>query len=137
GANVLPGFDENGNLPKGIHRCTLEELAIRFGHGSSEREVETAELGEFVTWARQAGIARLLVDGSFVTAKDAPNDMDLVILPGADRPDQGEAALNLAARWPFLHIQVAVNEADLQQWSEKDFGTDWSGNVRGIVAVVL
>jgi len=41
---MIPDFDENGNLPPGIHRCTAEEVKARFGHGSSERVVETGEL---------------------------------------------------------------------------------------------
>jgi hypothetical protein len=134
---MLPEFDENGNLPPGVHRCSLEELEARFGRGSPEREVETAELREFIAWARQAGIKRLLVDGSYVTRAQAPNDVDVVILPGEEHPEQAEVALDSANRWPFVHIMVAVDEADLEQWAVRDFGTDRGGTVRGIVEVDL
>ena len=66
---MLPDFNEHGYLPPGIHPCTLEEVVSRFGHGSPEREVETDELIKFVQWARQANVKRLIVDGSYVTAK--------------------------------------------------------------------
>ena len=46
---MLPPFDEHGNLPPGIHRCTIEELIQHFGTGSVEREVEIQELLEFTT----------------------------------------------------------------------------------------
>lgn len=80
---MLPPFDDRGNLPPGVHRCSVEELAQRFGHGSPERQVEMSELREFFHWCRRAGILRVLVNGSFTTAKKSPNDADVVVLPGA------------------------------------------------------
>jgi hypothetical protein len=41
---MLPPFDESGNLPRGVHRASIEEIVDRFGHGSPEREVEIREL---------------------------------------------------------------------------------------------
>jgi hydroxymethylpyrimidine/phosphomethylpyrimidine kinase len=83
---MLPAFDEHGNLPAGIHPCSVEELISRFGSGSPERAVEIAELTEFIAWAKNAGVARVIVNGSFVTAREAPNDVDVIILPGVDYP---------------------------------------------------
>jgi hypothetical protein len=37
---MLPPLDDQGNLPPGIHLCTVEELAARFGSGSEERATE-------------------------------------------------------------------------------------------------
>ena len=65
---MLPPFDEHGNLPPGIHRCTTEELIQHFGTGSVEREVEIQELLEFIAWAQEADIRRVIVNGSFVTS---------------------------------------------------------------------
>jgi hypothetical protein len=48
---MIPDFDDNGNLPPGIHVCTIEELQARFGGGSPERIVEMAELIGFIKWA--------------------------------------------------------------------------------------
>jgi hypothetical protein len=134
---MLPAFDEFGNLPPGFHPCTVEELTARYGHGSPEREVETAELARFITWARQAGIARVLVDGSYITSKVAPNDIDLVILPGPGYPDLAGALGNVAGQWPFLHVQVAVDVADLDQWASVEFGKDRERHPKGIVEIVL
>jgi hypothetical protein len=61
--SVLPPFDEHGNLPAGIHGCTTEELAARFGSGSEERLTELSELLEFIAAAQRAGVRRLLVRG--------------------------------------------------------------------------
>jgi hypothetical protein len=56
---VIPEFDERGNLPPGLHRCTIQEIQARFGLGSPERLVETAELIELIRWARQADQPKL------------------------------------------------------------------------------
>ena len=134
---MLPDFDEEGDLPRGIHRCTIEEVASRFGQGSPEREAGASELVEFVEWARGAGIRRLIVDGSFVTSKQAPNDVDVAILPGEDQPHQGEVALDSRDRWPLLHVQVAMDEADLERWALEDFGFDRKYKPRGVLEVEL
>jgi hypothetical protein len=134
---MLPEFDDEGNLPSGIHRATIEEVAQRFGHGSPEREVQTAELLDFVAWARRAGVLRLVVNGSFTTAKTSPNDADVVILPGpATFADPDFDKLQDAA-WPFLQIIVAADDADFEAWCKSDFGTDREGRMKGVVEVTL
>ena len=87
---MLPDFDDFGNLPAGIHICTLDELTTRFGKGSDERETEMSEVLLFVEAARKAGVRRLLVNGSFVTNKLSPNDVDIVFLPGPEYPRDGK-----------------------------------------------
>jgi hypothetical protein len=83
---MLPPLDEYGNLPVGIHLCTTEELAARFGSGSEERATEMSELLLFIEAARKAGVRRLMVNGSFVTGKLVPNDVDVVFLPRPGYP---------------------------------------------------
>lgn len=134
---MLPEFDDNGNLPPGIHRCSLEEIIAKFGQGSPEREIETRELVKFIEWARQLKIKRVLVDGSYSTIKVEPVDVDIVILAGEDYPEKAGSIKTLVGQWPFLHVVVAEDEADLRQWTDKDFGTDRSGNSRGILEVIL
>src|SRR4051812_9511845 len=55
-------FGDHRYLLPGIRPCTVAELATRFGTGSPEREVETQELLEFIDWARQEGVERLIVN---------------------------------------------------------------------------
>jgi hypothetical protein len=134
---MLPDFDDHGNLPSGIHRATIEEVVARFGHGSSERKVEASELADFVAWARKAQVRRLLVNGSFVTAKKAPNDVDVVILPSqATLSDPGFGEFNEAA-WPFLQVLVAADDADFEHWASRDFATDRKGRQKGVVEIIL
>jgi hypothetical protein len=133
-----PAFDEFGNLPPGIHLATIEEVVLRFGIGSPEREVEGQELLGFVDRARAAGVQRLIVDGSFVTEKVAPNDADVVILPGPDYP-RGQPRLvgTDDVSWPFLLVLVAADGDDLELWINEDFGTDRLLRPKGVVEVIL
>jgi hypothetical protein len=81
---MIPPFDENGCLPPGVHGATIEEVAERFGQGSELRRVEIESLRWLVDLARQAGVPRIVVNGSFVTDLLEPNDVDCVLLVGPD-----------------------------------------------------
>src|SRR5438270_7660751 len=118
---MLPPFDDIGHLPPGIHLCTVAELIARFGSGSEERETEISELLPFIEAAKTAGVRRLLVNGSFVTGKLAPNDVDIVFLPGSDYPGQGQELDSDELVWPFLQIIVAADDADFEAWATRQF----------------
>ena len=134
---MLPAFDDFGYLPHGVHQCNLGEVVERFGSGSPEREVETQELCDFVEWARRAGIRQVIVNGSYVTSKEVPNDVDIVALPGADYPRDEKECSQLENRWPFLQVFIAVSDADIEQWALGDFGTDRHWRPKGVVEVML
>src|SRR2546430_16555928 len=79
----IPPFDEHGFLPAGLHECTVNEMKLRFGafRGSDRRAQLIARLEAFVSEAKSCGlVAEVLVDGSFVTAKNEPNDIDLIVI---------------------------------------------------------
>ena len=77
----IPVLTTDGFLLTGTFDCTLAEVRTRFGsfQGSETRERLFTKLAELVTAAQRSGLFDfLLLDGSFVTAKSAPNDVDLV-----------------------------------------------------------
>ena len=72
----IPDFDvATGNLPAGIHVATWEEVEAAFG-SSARRQRLLAGLLRAMRALRAAGCTRAYIDGSFVTAKDAPGDFD-------------------------------------------------------------
>jgi len=92
---AIPSLDEDGLLPVGIHDCTLAELREAFGQSrwvrsqpDSGREVLCQQRGMLCTRLeayldeiRRANIeAEILVNGSFVTDKPDPNDIDLIVV---------------------------------------------------------
>lgn len=72
---MIPDFDSAGNLPAGIHRCTLGELRARFG--TNARRVHLCEgLLDAAKALKIAGCKQMFIDGSFATQKDNPADFD-------------------------------------------------------------
>ena|SRR6266404_2885955 len=134
---MLPPFDNVGNLPPGIHPCSVAELVARFGRGSEERAAEINELVHFIEAAKTAGVRRLMVNGSFVTSKVSPNDVDVVFLPGPDYPRQGPRLDDDELVWPFLQIIVAADDADFEAWATRQFATDRKKRPKGVVEVML
>jgi uncharacterized protein DUF6932 len=73
---VIPAFDPlSGDLPPGIHEAPWAEFLVRFGY-TPHRLALIAGLKLALDTLRHAGCARAYVDGSFVTAKEVPNDFD-------------------------------------------------------------
>ncbi len=118
---AIPVFAAEGLLPPGVHDCMVAELKARFGtFQSSDRRPRLFDrLEAFIIAAQASGIVRrLVVDGSFVTAKAAPNDIDLIVVVAADhdlRADLPPPAYNVVSKKRvqkgFGFDIVAVREA--------------------------
>ena len=142
---MIPPFRADGYLPEGIHRCTEAEATFRFGTASRRRQRLIVRLRRWIELGRAIGAIRLLVDGSFVTAKAEPDDIDAVMLVPAgfaQQVEQGvEAALELEEM--FLTRQPeelfpAEDEAVWQGWCEFFSRTREPDRRRkGLVEIVL
>jgi predicted nucleotidyltransferase len=78
---MLPEFNTDGNLSEGIHRATEDEFLGRFAVGSARRKWLGGLLQELLALASSTGcLERVYVWGSFVSAKESPNDVDLLLL---------------------------------------------------------
>ena len=78
---MIPDLND-GVLPEGVHRCTIDEVEHEFGRftRSDCRQRLTQTLRQYIEDVRKAQIATaVVVDGSYVTAKSEPNDVDLVL----------------------------------------------------------
>lgn len=83
---AIPPFNDHGWLPEGIDDCTLEEAAALLGsfQRSDRRPRVWGRLVTLVQEARACGlIDAIIIDGSFVTAEPAPNDIDLILVVAA------------------------------------------------------
>lgn len=72
---VLPAF-ENGALPPGIHPTSWDDVRHRFGFTPHRRNLLVGAYRAIVD-LREAGCGHVWLDGSFVTAKEHPQDFDL------------------------------------------------------------
>lgn len=80
---TIPDFKENGWLPKGIHDTTVDEMMERFGHssGSDWRHNFMIKLLEYINEAKQCEFIKfLIINGSFISNKLKPNDIDIVVV---------------------------------------------------------
>ncbi len=74
---------EDGALPDGIHDCTVAEVEAAFGRfqRSDHRITLTERLKAYLADAARSGIVvAVLIDGSYVTAKEEPEDIDLIVV---------------------------------------------------------
>jgi len=73
---VLPPFDpETGRLPEGEHETDLTEVVERFGWNHRRRQLLDG-LADALDLLAAAGCRRVWLNGSFVTAKEEPGDLD-------------------------------------------------------------
>jgi hypothetical protein len=78
---AIPSFEASGNLPSGIHSATMDEIRQRLGTGNATRQALFVRLHRIHQIAMATGhLSRFVIFGSFVTAKDFPNDVDIFML---------------------------------------------------------
>jgi hypothetical protein len=84
--NQIPDFEDNGNLPPGIHAATWAEFTERFGYNDHRRK-QLDGLKQLGAALAQAGGTSICVDGSYVTSKEFPRDFDACFDPTGVDPD--------------------------------------------------
>src|SRR5688572_27925489 len=87
---AIPGFRDDGYLPIGLHKATETEVAAQFGQTTAARVRLMAQLSPWLALSRRVGALRFLVNGSFVSSKAEPQDVDCVCWLPADFEQQYE-----------------------------------------------
>src|SRR5258705_5358496 len=78
---ALPEFGPEGELPIGVHITNWQEFRSRFGTATSRRVWLSGRLEALLELAaRSEKLRRVFVWGSFVTAKPAPKDLDILLI---------------------------------------------------------
>lgn len=142
----LPNFDDEGDLPLGVHPASLAEVLERFGSLGAGRIGIGLRLKRINDVAHATGhVRRFVVFGSFVTAKEHPNDVDVfLVMDNAFDP----ALLDREAQRLFDHVaaqdqfgasvfwlrELACLEGEqgaVEYWQVKR-----GGDLRGIVEII-
>jgi hypothetical protein len=140
---MLPPFNENGDLPPGVHVAGWAEIAERFAQGR-RRIRAMATLRRLHELASRTGsLSKLYVFGSFASAEPEPRDVDVVLIMVADFrvEDCTEEAQAL-----FLHATAQARYGASVFWIRegtyadmRDFLLGWQikrgGALRGILEV--
>jgi hypothetical protein len=119
--SAIPPFRADGYLPEGLYLASEAEVLFRFGTSTRQRRRLALRLRRWIDFARHVGAPRLLIDGSFVTAKDEPNDIDAVILLPSDFQEQVEQGVPSA-----LELEAMLLTRRPEELFAAEDGTDWS-----------
>ena len=143
----LPDLNAEGELPVGVHRAPLDEVLARFGTGFTRREQVGERIKTALELAKSTGhLDRIILFGSFVTAKTEPRDADIILIMRdefklEDCPPnaavlfdhmRAETELGASVFWirPSLLIGDSLDQF-VQSWQRKR-----NGGRRGIVEIV-
>jgi len=141
----IPAFRPDGYLPEGMHLASEAEVTFRFGTENRRRRQLILRVRRWIQLSRKIQASRLFIDGSFVTAKHEPNDVDaVVLLPNdfewqlaADSETATEFEQMLLTRRPE-EIFAAEDETDWLEWVEFFSRTRESdGRRKGLVEIQL
>ncbi len=72
----IPFFNETGELPDGEYDVSLDAIENRFGCANEQRRLLMQGLRAAAVNLSKANVRKLWIDGSFVTNKEHPNDID-------------------------------------------------------------
>jgi hypothetical protein len=143
--SAIPLFRADGYLPEGLYLASEADILFRFGTATRRRRRLALRLRRWIELARAIGGRRLLIDGSFITAKAEPNDVDAVLLLPPDFPEQVEWGIPAA-----LELEEMLLTRRPEELFAAEDGTDWDewveffgrtreadGQRKGLVEVVL
>jgi hypothetical protein len=78
---LLPNFNEQGDLPVGVHKASLAEFLAHFGSDGGQRGLVTRRLLHVLNLAKRTGcLKRFIIFGSYITSKPNPNDADVILV---------------------------------------------------------
>jgi hypothetical protein len=138
-----PAFDDAGYIPP-IQICTEAEVVRWFGF-SNHRNRQIDIIREWLRLGRAVHARRLLLDGSFVTKKKKPGDVDAVMLLPDDFRDQLQTGNSSAAELSEMfrtrkpkELFAAEDERDWWEW----FGffsrtREANGQYKGLIEVIF
>lgn len=138
---MIPQFDNRGFLPQGLHDTSIQEIRSALGF-TPHRSRLIDGLDRFVhIWNASGFVDYAVIDGSFVTSKPEPGDIDMLLIPidGAIESD-GFVALSLSYSQDRFFTKnefgceafVVYGEENLDYWI-RFFSHDRQGNVRGLL----
>jgi hypothetical protein len=136
---------ENGILPPGEHLATLDEVEIIFGSQNDRRQNLMRGLRLACEMFQKANVNRIWIDGSFVTEKEYPNDIDgcwgstnskKIQWQKIDQVFAGDRQ-NMKNKYGLDFFYADFIEAASGKPFPKFFQTSRDGDVKGIILITL
>jgi len=144
---VLPELNDQGELPPGVYVADWKEFQARFCGSSSRRIWLSGRLRALLALAGANGqLRRAFIWGSFVTAKPAPKDLDILLIMDDDfevdeisapaRAVFDSARAKLLFESDVFWARASIGDEALDLWLET-YQTSRSFRKRGIVELEL
>ncbi|MEU6515134.1 hypothetical protein [Streptomyces sp. NPDC046978] len=138
---------DTGYLPEGEHEADWKEVVDRFGVTFGRKNL-LMNLEHVLRGLRGLGVQTALLDGSFVTNKQRPRDIEVIYFPpdAADVKSFGEfAPMNHDALkrrykidlWPYPSPQPGPNSMSKPITITEYFSTDREDIPKGLVRIKL
>jgi hypothetical protein len=144
---MIPDFDSAGNLPEGVYQLNEQDILSKFATTSARRKWLGERLRELIATAKSTGyLKKVFLWGSFVTSKDSPNDLDVLIVVSEDFQlenltpgcktlfDYAQAKLSFTA--DVFWTRESIGQAMLDLWLDT-YQTTRDFKRRGIIEVIL
>jgi hypothetical protein len=127
-------------LAQGIHQMSVGAFVEKFcdsGHFGSARRAFAEPFETICTWAKEAGATTVVVGGSFVSEKNDPSDIDLLVLFKRAR-DVRKCQESLLFMEVKLDIQfLAEDQPEILDAFLYMLATGKAGDRRGVVQIEL
>jgi len=141
---AIPQLNQNGELPPGEHLATLEEVDSTFGQSTERRKHLMTGLKAGALNLQAAGVCRIWINGSFITAKADPDDIDgcweytsSVALEKVDSVFLSESRAPMKIKYGLEFFPASLIEADSGLPFPKFFQVNRENEIKGIVVVNL
>ena len=139
---TIPPVNRAGELPPGEHETSLARVRKRFGHSSAQRKELMHGLEEAAGNLKAAGVRKIWINGSFVTSKKEPNDVDGcweytedVNIGRLDPVFLAESRLPMKEKYGVEFFPAFVIEAGSGLPFPKFFQVNRDGDPKGILVV--
>lgn len=133
-------FDQNGNLPPGIHVATIQEVEARFTNNIQRKRLFQALL-KVLGILRGCNCPEVYLNGSFITTKSEPEDYDLCYEPtGINGTEEFKQFLETRETRKKEYLGDIFPRMPQPPY-ETDHVEDWQigrdGEVKGIIRIIL
>ena len=119
---MLPELTDRGDLPPGVHLADWQEFQARFCGSSPRRVWRLGRLRAPLELAGTSGkLRRAFIWGSFVTAKPAPKDPDILLIMDEDFEVDAIAA---AAQAVFDSVRAKLLFESDVFWARSSIGRE-------------
>jgi hypothetical protein len=113
---MIDDFTDEGLLPPGIYKATFEEVTEKLCFTNRRKDLLIRKLKPALERMKECGVVRVYLDGSFVTDRRRPGDIDVCYDIGNDA--------DLDAMYPIYPLNDFTRSATKEQYGAEFFPSD-------------